>query len=142
MLFKALVLVIFLVFPLFANQQVCFQNDQCINVTLAITDLDRQKGLMNRKHLPHLDGLLMIFPHPQWVSIWMKNTFLSLDIVWVDQMLKIVDVQEKATPLSKKVMTGQKKAKYIVEMNAGLVNRWNISIGNVVTIHSPLIQLE
>lgn len=142
MFIRALFFSLFLSFPAFANQKVCFKIDHCLDVTLATTTLDRQKGLMNQKYLPPFKGLLMVFNEPQWVSIWMKNTFISLDIIWVDQFLKIVDIQEKATPLSKKIMTGQKQAKYIIEMNAGLVDQWNISIGNLVTIHSPLIQLK
>lgn len=64
------------------------------NVKLAITDEEHEKGLQNVKELADDKGMLFEFDEPQEVSFWMKNTYIPLDIVFLDEELTVISVEE------------------------------------------------
>ena len=114
--------------------------DLYFNVEIARKKIDRDKGLMFRKNLSLGKGMLFIFPSESKVSMWMKNTLISLDIIFVSKNYKIVDIINNAKAMSKEILTSKVKAKYALEINAGLVKKLNIKIGNNIyfeEINSP-----
>ena len=114
--------------------------DIYFNVEIAREKVDRDKGLMFRKNLNLGKGMLFIFPNESKVSMWMKNTLISLDIIFVSKNYKIVDIVNNAKAMSKEILTSRVKAKYAVEINAGLVKKLNIKIGNNIyfeEVNSP-----
>lgn len=114
--------------------------DVYFNVEIARKKIDRDKGLMFRKNLNLDKGMLFIFPNESKVSMWMKNTLISLDIIFISKNYKIVDIINNAKAMSKEILTSKVKAKYALEINAGLVNKLNIKIGNNIyfeEINSP-----
>ena len=114
--------------------------DIYFNVEIARKKIDRDKGLMFRKNLSLGKGMLFIFPSESKVSMWMKNTLISLDIIFVSKNYKIVDIINNAKAMSKEILTSKVKAKYALEINAGLVKKLNIKIGNNIyfeEINSP-----
>ena len=114
--------------------------DVCFNVEIARKKIDRDKGLMFRKNLNLNKGMLFIFPNESKVSMWMKNTLISLDIIFISKNYKIVDIINNAKAMSKEILTSKVKAKYALEINAGLVKKLNIKIGNNIyfeEINSP-----
>tara|TARA_B100000035_G_C20852837_1_gene488220 strand:- start:92 stop:535 length:444 start_codon:yes stop_codon:yes gene_type:complete len=103
-------------------------------VEIAETQEKRMEGLMFRTELDEDKGMLFIFPYPDLVNIWMKNTFLSLDIVFISEENIIVDIVKEALPLSEKIYTSKLVTKYILEINSGLIRKLDINIGDKVNI--------
>ena len=114
--------------------------DIYFNVEIARKKIDRDKGLMFRENLNIDKGMLFIFPNESKVSMWMKNTLISLDIIFISKNHKIVDIINNAKAMSKEILTSKVKAKYALEINAGLVKKLNINIGNNIyfeEVNSP-----
>ena len=108
---------------------ITINNTQFI-IEIAKTAQQRKKGLMFRKQLPITHGMLFVFSKNRYIPIWMKNTYIPLDILWINKKLKITHIESHTTPLSKKIIYPQKKAKYILEINAGLCEKYNIKVGS------------
>lgn len=110
-------------------------------VELARTDAEREKGLMNRDNLDADVGMLFIFKKADIQTFWMKNTFIPLDIIWINSSTplgvnKIVDMTtlDPDTPDFTPQYTPKEKAKYVLELNAGTANENNFRIGDKVKI--------
>ncbi|WP_119080431.1 DUF192 domain-containing protein [Chitinophaga alhagiae] len=103
-----------------------------ISIEIAETDDERARGLMDRKSMADTLGMLFIFPAPEEQSFWMKNTYISLDILYIDQNMEIVSIQKYATPLSEESLPSFKKAQYVVEVNAGYVDKQKIKYGDKI----------
>ncbi|QEH42089.1 DUF192 domain-containing protein [Chitinophaga sp. XS-30] len=101
-----------------------------IDIEIAETDEERAQGLMDRKAMAESQGMLFIFAAPEEQSFWMKNTYISLDIMYVDEKMEIVSIQKYATPLSEESLPSFKKAQYVVEVNAGFTDRNKIKFGD------------
>lgn len=92
-------------------------------------DVSRQKGLMYRKHLGQNQGMLFVFSCEDYYSFWMKNTYIPLDIAFIDSSGKIVDIKSMY-PLSVKAVKSNKPCKYALEVNRGWFDDNKISVGN------------
>lgn len=103
-----------------------------IDIELAKTDEERAKGLMYRKSMSDTQGMLFLFDAPEEQSFWMKNTYISLDIVYVDDKKEIVSIQKYATPLSEAGLPSYKPAQYVVEVNAGFCDKYRIKYGDKI----------
>jgi len=105
-------------------------------VELAKTDAEREKGLMNSDNLDADTGMLFIFKKSEIQTFWMKNTFIPLDIIWIDKD-KIVDIAtlDPDSPDFTPQYTPKEKAKYVLELNAGTVEENDFKIGDKVKIN-------
>lgn len=103
-------------------------------VDIADTITLREKGLMFRKKLESNRGMLFIFPTERNVEIWMKNTFLKLDIIFISKEKLVVGLVRKALPLSAKIYSINEKSKYVLEVNGGIVDYYNINLGDKIKI--------
>ena len=110
------------------NKNLVFEVDIADTITL------REKGLMFRKKLDSNRGMLFIFPTEKNVEIWMKNTLLSLDIIFISKERLIVGLVKKALPLSSKIYSITKKSKYVLEVNGGIIDKYNINLGDKIKI--------
>lgn len=110
-----------------------------INVEIA-NDLQEQiKGLMFRQKLDWDDGMLFVYDSEERRSFWMKNTLISLDMLFIDEDFRIIDIKENVPPCiieSCPNYISKMPAKYILEVNAGFVMINNIKIGDSVTWQS------
>lgn len=114
--------------------QVCFHN-ACVNVELALTDRQQAQGLQYRESLDRNKGMLFVFGQPVEASFWMKNTLIPLDMIWIDDMRKIIYIQKNAAPCFKDPCPSygpQAPAQYVLEVNAGWADAHGIGIGDVV----------
>lgn len=123
----------FLVFSLYSEDRetlyILSENGKIkFNIEIMKTKKDRSKGLMFRKNLSENEGMLFVFPSEQYIKIWMKNTFIPLDIIFISDDKDIVDLKKNAKKLSRAIITSKVKAKYALEINAGLINKLNIKI--------------
>ena len=119
-----------------ASSKVCIDS-HCVDVEIANTKALRQRGLMYRSHLPENKGAFFIFDSEDFHSFWMKNTWIPLDIIWIDSTLRVVDIQSSVPPCRQRRCPSywpSKKALYVLEINAGQVSKYDIKMGDKVTI--------
>ena len=88
-----------------------------------------EKGLMYRKHLKANHGMLFIFPKEMVITMWMKNTYIPLDIIFLDSELKVVKIHKNAQPHDLNQISSISKARYALEINALESNSLNLNIG-------------
>jgi len=77
--------------------KVCYE-ENCFDVEIVDSDIDRAEGLMFRESLCDDCGMLFIFDENGRYPFWMKNTLIYLDIIWIDENKEIVFITEKAEP--------------------------------------------
>lgn len=104
-------------------------NDQPLQVEIAQTQEAASLGLMFRESLPEDQGMLFVFPRQQILSFWMRNTFIPLDIAFIDEAGVIVDIQRMA-PLDESIhYISAAPALYALEVNAGWFEKRGIKVG-------------
>lgn len=116
-----------------SEKQVAFPNNTKIQIEIADTSLKRATGLMYRKSLPQNQGMLFIFDETAKHIFWMKNTLVPLDIIWLDENFKIVDISRSTPPCTtQKCQTymPSSPAKYVLEVNSGISEQNNLKIGD------------
>ncbi len=91
-----------------------------------------EQGLMFRKSLAENGGMLFVFPNEQARTFWMKNTMIPLDIIFIDSNSTIIDIKQNFAPCQKDPCETYTSlpTQYVLEVNAGFVNRNNITIGD------------
>ena len=119
-----------------AGLEITTQSGRLINfqVEVAYQDKDRRQGLMFRKNLGPDQGMLFIFPFAHHLSFWMKNTHLPLDIIFIDQQCRIVNVEANNQPYSKEPILSQKDAIMVLEINGGQSAEYGLAPGDMVKI--------
>ncbi len=108
-----------------------------VDAEAADTPPQRESGLMNRTGLAPNAGMLFVFPHPELQSIWMKNMRFSLDIVFITQDQRVLQVYSRVPPCAAEpcpVYTSDGPALYVLEVNAGFCAQHKIVRGAPVTI--------
>lgn len=101
-------------------------------VELAITPEQREQGLMYRQTLGKDAGMLFLYNSPQPIAVWMKNTFIPLDIIFIGADGTIISMHERAVPLSTTTMSSDGLAKAFLELNGGTVSRLGIKVGDKI----------
>jgi uncharacterized membrane protein (UPF0127 family) len=101
-----------------------------IDIEIADTPEKRSLGLMYRTSLGELQGMLFIFDEEDYQSFWMKNTPLSLDMIFVSARNEIVTIHENTTPYSPESYSSTKPAQFVIEVNAGFVKKFGIQVGD------------
>ncbi len=98
-----------------------------INIEIADTRETRQRGLMERRGMRVDEGMLFIFPAPDMLSFWMRNTAMPLDIIFVDEGLNIVNIAQRTKPLSDQYIRATAPVQYVVEVRGGVTERFGIT---------------
>lgn len=109
--------------------------DKTIKVAVADTPKLRSLGLMYKTYLPKDNGMLFIFDVPDYHAFWMKNTKIPLDIIWFDENKRVVDVEKYVTSCQSDpcpTYIPSKKAKYVLEVNAGWTEENKVFIKDYV----------
>ena len=104
-----------------SNIKACFKTNHCFNLEHANSNQKRKKGLMFRKTLPLNEGMLFSFKEKNYISMWMKNTYISLDIIWLNSNFQIICTKENTIPFDLTPLSCSKQAKYVIELNAGSI---------------------
>lgn len=107
-----------------------------IKVEIADDNRERENGLMNREKLDENSGMLFVFDEENFQSFWMKNTLIPLDIIFIDENLKIVDVNHGVPCKIEdcEIYSSGKPARYVLEANAKFTLKNGIGIGDDVLI--------
>lgn len=104
-----------------------------IAIEIAESEYETATGLMYRKSMEEKQGMLFIFPDVAMHSFYMKNTEIPLDLIFIDENFSIVSIQKEAKPFDETSLSSQVPVKYVLEINAGLVDKWGIKIGDMIT---------
>ncbi len=102
------------------------------SVEVMRTQAQRERGLMFRRSLPADQGMLFDFQVEQPVAMWMKNTFLPLDMVFISKTGKVVALAENTEPLSRAIIPSGGPVYSVLEVNAGSAARIGLKIGDSV----------
>jgi uncharacterized protein len=105
---------------------------QVFSVEVATTDQEKETGLMYRKELPDGKGMLFDFSPEQQVSMWMKNTYISLDMIFIRADGRILRIAENTEPLSTKIIPSGGAVKGVLEVIAGTAQKYGIAPGDRV----------
>ena len=103
-----------------------------LDIEIADDEYQTQTGLMYRDHMDKKQGMLFIFPDERPRSFYMKNTQIPLDIIYINSNKKVVSIQKNAKPFDETSLPSEGAAKYVLEINSGLSNTWNIAPGDRV----------
>jgi uncharacterized protein len=107
-------------------------------VELAVTDEERQKGLMFRKSLPEGTGMLFDFKRDQDVSMWMHNTYVSLDMIFIRADGRIQRIAENTETESDKIINSGGPVRAVLEVVAGTAKKLGIAPGD--RVGSPIFR--
>ena len=126
--------------PQFVKEgELAFLNDsgqdtlQAIDIEIAEGREEQAQGLMYRSSMDEDQGMLFIYPEERPLSFYMKNTKISLDIIYADEDKKIVTIHQGVMPYSEKSLPSGEDAQYVVEVNAGFTSRHGIEEGDLIT---------
>lgn len=104
-----------------------------IDIEVAKSAYEIEQGLMHRRSLPANGGMLFIFDQEDYRTFWMKNTYLSLDILFLNKDKEIIRISKETTPLSELSIPSGGKAMYVVEVLAGFTDAYQIHIGDHIS---------
>ena len=122
-------------FYTFSNEKIdvnIYNKNITFNVEVAKTIEERRIGLMYRKELLNDEGMLFIFPREKIIQLWMRNTYIPLDVIFISKNKVIVDIKKNMKKLSETIVKSKVKSRYALEFNAGLINKLDIKIGDKV----------
>ena len=101
-------------------------------VELALSNRQQSMGLMFRRFLPENAGMLFVYNRSAVITMWMKNTFLSLDIIFIRSDGRIHRIVERTIPLSEKRIFSGMPVVAVLELNGGTTKRLGIRVGDRV----------
>lgn len=101
---------------------------------IADSDDERRHGLMFREKLSPYSGMLFIYSPPQAASMWMKNTLIPLDMLFIDAERRIIYIHPKAHPHSLDVITANQEVWGVLELAGGAAEALDIRIGDRIKL--------
>jgi hypothetical protein len=103
-----------------------------LRVEVARTSREREKGLMFRASLPEDGGMLFDFQEERPIAMWMKNTPLPLDMIFVSSAGRVVGLAVDTEPFSERIIPSGAPALAVIEVGAGTARRLSIAVGDLV----------
>jgi len=136
-----IIIVVFLSMMSLTGKELCevkflnsLNNEIILNVEIALTPFARSKGLMYRKKMKNNNGMIFIYSKEQYLSFWMKNTYLPLSIAYLNEK-GIINSIFKMIPLDSSIIyNSREKSQFAIEVNQGWFKKNKINIGNRVII--------
>ena len=107
------------------------------DIEIADDEYETQTGLMHRKSMADKNAMLFIFPDMRPRSFYMKNTYIPLDIIYLDSDNTIVSIQENTRPLDQSSLPSNAPAQYVLEINGGLSQQFSIAAGDRMKFTKP-----
>lgn len=108
-----------------------------LDVEVASTRSEQQKGLMFREKLDADAGMLFVFPMQRHQSFWMRNTLIPLDLFFIDSDWNVVGVVENAEPLTEVPREVDGDSQYVLEVNGGFAKKHGLGAGTKVRYTPP-----
>ncbi|HBL79589.1 MAG TPA: hypothetical protein DDZ79_06525, partial [Aequorivita sp.] len=101
-----------------------------LDIEIADDDYQSETGLMYRNSLGKDQGMLFVFKDVQRRSFYMKNTKIPLDIIYLNGDKEVVNIQKNAKPFDETSLPSEAASQYVLEVNAGLTDVWNLKNGD------------
>jgi len=119
-------------------------DEHVLEVQIADTEPRRVRGLMFQEQLPYNQGMIFVFEESGFYSLWMLNMQFPLDMIWFDSDGKVVYIEKNVPPCKSALETvtctgnnsGENEAKYILEVTAGFVDKFEITEDSILEIIS------
>ena len=111
-------------------------------IWVADDDQRRSLGLMFVKHLEDDQGMLFVYPGPQPISMWMKNTYISLDMVFIGTDGRVTHVVKNTKPMSMDTISSKTPATAVLELKGGTADKLKLAPGAQVQVGSSNQALE
>ncbi|KAH7815540.1 putative exported protein [Monocercomonoides exilis] len=116
------------------NLTISSGNDiHCFDCLVATTEQESYHGLMFRRSLPKNKGMLFPFKQAQKLTFWMKNTFIPLDMIFIDSQGKITNIEKNCTPQTLDARSCISMCQAVFEVNGGLCDELNILEGDEIS---------
>ena len=106
-----------------------------LKLEIADDDYQRETGLMYRQSMEADQGMLFIFENEEPRGFYMKNTHIPLDLIFLDSQNKIVSIAKDAKPESLETIPSNVPAQYVLEINGGLSDQWNLVVGDSLILN-------
>lgn len=140
-MYKILPAILICVFTLLGctKNQVVLPDGTTLQIELAKTEKETERGLMFREHLGEKEGMLFIFPKDDIRLFWMKNTLIDLDIIFINSKGIITSIVSQV-PHSyigapeEEIATAGGFGKYVLEVNSGLAKKHNLKTGDRLSL--------
>lgn len=113
-----------------ANLHACYRFD----VFVAESETQKLRGLMHVRELPRDHGMLFIYSETALHSMWMKNTYIPLDMLFIRDDGSVASIARHTEPLSLRSIRSTEPVKYVLELNAGVTERLSIDTGSVMVV--------
>jgi len=101
-------------------------------IELALSNQQQAQGLMYRRTMAADAGMLFDYRIPQRIRMWMKNTYIPLDMIFIGQDGKIINIAERTIPHSEMVISSKSRARAVLEVNGGTASRLGLKPGDQV----------
>jgi uncharacterized membrane protein (UPF0127 family) len=105
-----------------------------VEVEIAATAAARNRGMMWRRELPEGKGMLFLFPNEAENTFWMRNTFIPLDLIFINQQRKVVGIVPQAAPKTLTTRSVGRPSLYVLEVPGGWAEKQGITVGSEVEI--------
>ncbi len=115
-------------------------NAVTVEVELAEREWEKRKGLMYRKHLDPLRGMLFVYPAEGRHTFWMKNTYIPLDMIFIGANRRVVEIVANAKPLSTESLGGTAPSQFVLEVVAGFCKKHGVKVGDRVEFEGMELQ--
>lgn len=109
-------------------------NREIITIDIEIADTleEKKRGLMYRHVMAETEGMVFVNEMSKHLFFWMENTYIPLDMIFVDKKMQIVKIEKNTIPLSEKLIAVPTDAQYTIEVKAGFCDRHSIKIGDSI----------
>ena len=101
-----------------------------LDIFIAESPGQRSRGLMFVEQMDEMEGMLFTYPEPAEMTMWMKNTYIALDMLFIRADGTISSIESKTKPLSTARISSTEPVTMVLELNAGFADRWHIEPGN------------
>jgi uncharacterized membrane protein (UPF0127 family) len=108
------------------------KSEHVLKVEVMRTEAGRERGLMERRYMPADRGMLFDFGVERNVLMWMKNTYLPLDMIFISRHGVVTHIEENAEPMSEAIISSVKPAYAVLEVNAGYCRKIGLKAGDIV----------
>jgi len=107
---------------------------EAFDIRVVSERVERTRGLMFVEKMPEKEGMLFVFDEEKSHAFWMKNTFLALDLIWIDRNGVITHIHENAIPGDETRIVPHAAGKYVLELNAGMVEKIGLVVGEQIDL--------
>lgn len=125
------------------EEHTMYVENVAVAVTVAKTEEERKQGLSGVEGLREQAGKLFIFDRPDTYGIWMKDMLFPIDIIWISEDLRVVDIHENVSPDTyPTIFSPREPARFVLEANAFFVDSFAINVGDRVTLPPDEVPLD